>query len=140
MPKGWVLKSAEKHLRPGKTDATTDPRTAERDVNADRDVIEKALTEYAAIPFSHGNVTIQTIFDRMSDHYLLMLVGTDGRRRVHGCLVHVDIVGSDVVIQRDGTERGMAPILARGGIAPERIVLAFHPEHPYRYAEILAAA
>jgi hypothetical protein len=117
-----------------------DPQTADRGVTQDRDVIEKALTEYAAIPFSHGRVTVQAIFDRVSDHYLLMLVGADGRRRVHGCLVHVDIVGSDVVIQRDGTERGMAPILAKAGIAPERIVLAFHPEHPYRYAEVLAAA
>ena len=117
-----------------------DPQTADSSVIQDREVIEKALTEYAAIPFSHGKVITQTIFDRVSDHYLLMLVGTDGRRRVHGCLVHVDIVGSDVVIQRDGTERGVAPILARGGIAPERIVLAFHPEHPYRYAEVLASA
>lgn len=85
-------------------------------------------------------MTTQTIFDRASDHYLLMLLGSDGRRRVHGCLVHVDIVGSDLVIQRDGTERGIAPLLAKAGISPERIVLAFHPEHPYRYAEVLAAA
>lgn len=107
---------------------------------ADRDVIEEVLSEYASIPWAHGDVRSQTVFDRTSDHYLLMLVGTDNRRRVHGCLVHIDIVGSDVVIQRDGTERGMAPLLARGGIAPERIVLAFHPTRAYRYAELLEAA
>jgi hypothetical protein len=107
---------------------------------ADRDVIEKVLTEYAAIPWAHGDVTSQTVFDRTSDHYLLMLVGTEGRRRVHGCLVHIDIVGDDVLIQRDGTERGMAPLLARAGIAPERIVLVFHPVRAYRYSELLEAA
>jgi hypothetical protein len=107
---------------------------------ADRDVIEKVLTEYAAIPWAHGDVKTQAVFDRTSDHYLLVLVGTDGLRRVHGCLVHVDIVGSDVVIQRDGTERGIGPKLQRGGIAPERIMLAFLPEGPERLSEVLDAA
>lgn len=55
---------------------------------------------------------------------LLMIVGNENRRRVHGCLVHIDIVGDKIWIQADGTERGMAPTLARGGIAPERILLA----------------
>lgn len=107
---------------------------------AHRDVIERVLTEYAAIPYSHGDVKTKTVFDRTSNHYLLMLVGTDGPRRVHGCLVHIDIEGNDVVIVRDGTERGMARALARAGIAPENIVLAFLPEQElYRYSEILAA-
>jgi XisI protein len=104
-----------------------------------RDVIEKVLTEYAAIPYSYGDVKTQTVFDRVSNHYLLVLIGTDGLRRVHGCLVHIDIVGDDVVIQRDGTERGMAKPLARGGIPADRIVLAFHPDGAYRYSEVLAA-
>ncbi len=107
--------------------------------SADRDVIEKVLAEYATIPYAHGSVQTQTVFDRAANHYLLVLVGTDGQWRVHGCLVHIDIVGDDVVIQRDGTERGMAPALSRGGIAPERITLAFLPERPYRYSEVLAA-
>jgi hypothetical protein len=106
---------------------------------ADRDVIEKVLADYAAIPYAHGQVTTQTIFDRERDHYLLVLVGTEGVRRVHGALVHVDIVGDRVVIQRDGTERGIAPLLARGGIAKDRIVLAFHPEGPFLYSELEAA-
>lgn len=110
-----------------------DPRPAYRQV------IERALSEHAAIPFSYGQVETQTIFDRERDHYVLMLVGTDGERRVHGSLVHIDIVGDDVVIQRDGTERGMAPALARGGVPPERIILAFYPEGPPRYAEVLVA-
>ena len=68
-----------------------------------------------------------------------MIVGSEGKRRVHGCLVHIDIVGDKILIQRDGTERGMAPELARGGIAPERIVLAFHHAGARAYSEFLAA-
>ncbi len=41
--------------------------------------------------------------------------------------------------QTDGTERGMAPALIRGGISPERIILAFSSEGPYPYSDILAA-
>lgn len=106
---------------------------------ADREVIEKVLAEYAAIPYAHGNVETQTVFDRASDHYLLMIVGYEGKRRVHGCLVHIDIVGDKILIQRDGTERGMAPDLARAGIAPERIILAYHHAGARAYSEFLAA-
>ena len=73
----------------------------------DREVIERVLTEYAAVPYAHGQVKTETVFDRTSDRYLLVIVGQDGKRRVHGCLVHIDIEGDKVVIQRDGTEHGM---------------------------------
>src|SRR5688500_3959140 len=42
---------------------------------ADRKAIEDVLSAYAAIPYAHGNVETQTVFDRASDHYLLMIVG-----------------------------------------------------------------
>jgi hypothetical protein len=106
----------------------------------DRDVIERLLTEYASVPYAHGNVETQTVFDRASNHYLLMIVGDEGRRRrVHGCLVHIDLKGDEILIQRDGTEHGMAPDLARAGISPDRIVLAFHSAGPRLYSDFVAA-
>ena len=48
---------------------------------ADREVIEKVLADYAAVPYAHGDVMTQTVFDRASDHYLLMILGSDNRRR-----------------------------------------------------------
>jgi hypothetical protein len=105
----------------------------------DREVIEKVLSDYASIPYAHGDVVTQTVFDRASDHYLLMIVGSENRRRVHGCLVHIDRIDDKIWIQADGTERGMAPALVRGGIPPERIMLAFSSEGAYPYSEILAA-
>lgn len=106
---------------------------------ADREVIEKVLSDYAAVPYAHGNMVTQTVFDRASDHYLLMVVGRDGRRRMHACLVHIDLIDDKIWVQLDGTERGMAPALVRGGIAPERIILAFSSEGPYSYSDVLAA-
>ncbi len=115
-------------------DQDKDPGRRARDI----EIIERALTEYAAIPYAHGDVRTVTVFDRERDHYLLVNVGRDGLRRVHGSLVHIDIEGADIVIQRDGTERGMGRVLVAAGIAPERIVLAFHPNGPFRYSEAVA--
>ncbi len=105
----------------------------------DREVIENVLADYAAIPYAHGNVATQTVFDRASDRYLLIIVGSDNKRRVHGCLVHIDRIDDKVWIQADGTEQGMARALVRAGIPPERIVLAFSSDGPYSYADVLAA-
>ena len=91
-----------------------------------RQIVQHVLTDYAQIPFAYGAIEAETVFDPVSDRYLVMLVGRDGKRRVHGCLVHVDIIDGKIWIQRDGTEAGIANELVSKGIAKERIVLAFH--------------
>jgi hypothetical protein len=105
----------------------------------DRQIIEKTLTDYAAIPYAYGEVTTQTVFDRTSDHYLLMIVGRDTGKRVHGCLVHIDIIDDKIWVQRDGTEHGIATDLVRLGIPPERIILAFSAAGPRPYPTHRAA-
>jgi hypothetical protein len=92
---------------------------------SDRQLIESIFREYARIPYSYGEIQIQTVFDRDQDHYLLMLVGWEGIRREHGCLVHVDLIDGKFWIQRDGTERGIAQELLDTGVPKDRIVLAF---------------
>ena len=89
-----------------------------------RQIIERVLTEYAQIPYAYGDIQSQTIFDRAGDHYLLMNVGWD-QRRIHGCLVHIDMIDGKCWIQRDGTEDGIATELEAAGIPKEHIVLAF---------------
>jgi hypothetical protein len=114
-------------------------------LNRYRQAVERVLTEYAAISLSYGEIETQRVFDRESDHYLLMLVGSDGDERVHGCLVHVDIKGGKCWIQRDGTEKGIAQELLNAGVASEDIVLAFRlpdfkGEAPSTMASVQAAA
>ena len=92
-----------------------------------REKIEEVLRECARVPYSHGDIRRETVFDRDSDRYILMLVGWDGIRRVHGCLVHVDIIEGKIWIQRDGTEYGIARELLDAGVPREDIVLAFRP-------------
>jgi len=89
-----------------------------------RTIIERALTDYAKYPYSYGEIERQLVFDRERDHYLLLSVGWD-KHRVHGCLIHIDLIDGKCWIQRDGTETGVAHDLEAAGIPKDRIVLAF---------------
>lgn len=102
-------------------------------------VIEKVLTEYAQIPYAYGEITSETIFDRENDRYLLLTIGWKNRRRVHGVLVHIDIINSKIWIQRDGTEDGIATDLEREGVPKSDIVLGFHEPEVRKFTEYAAA-
>lgn len=95
-------------------------------LNAYRDIVEHVLTEYAHMPHAYEDSRNQLVFDRQRDNYLIMRMGWDDARRIHGCIIHVDIIEGKVWIQRDGTERGIAYDLEQGGIAKDDIVLGFH--------------
>ena len=100
-----------------------------------RQLIRKILTDYAKIPYAHGNIQIETVFDSESDRYLLMIVGRDNCRRIHGCLVHIDIINGKIWIQRDGTEYGIANELVDVGVPKNRIVLGFRSPKRRKHTE-----
>lgn len=68
-----------------------------------------------------------------------MTMGWEGDKRVHGCLVHVDIINGKLWIQRDGTEQGITEELVKAGIPKDRIVLGFHPAYIRPYTEYAVA-
>jgi XisI protein len=62
-------------------------------------------------------------------------VGWDGIgiRRIHGSVVHNDIIGDKVWLQYEGTTRPVADELVAAGIPREDIVLGFHPPEVRKY-------
>ena len=92
-----------------------------------RAIVRNLLEEYARYKPSHGTIDTELIVDRDRDHYELMHVGWDGVRRVHGSVVHIDIIDGKVWLQYDGTSCPVAEELVTAGIPREEIVLAFHP-------------
>jgi len=104
-----------------------------------RQIIENILNEYTQIPYAYGDIQTEAVFDRKNDRYVLMNVGWDDGRRVHGSLVHIDIIDGKLWIQRDGTEDGVAPELVRAGIPKNRIVLGFRSPEVRRYTEYAPA-
>ena len=104
-----------------------------------RQIIETILTEYASIPYAYGDIRTETVFDRANDHYLLVNVGWQDDRRVHGSLVHIDIINGKLWIQRDGTEHGIAKELVNAGVPKDHIVLGFRSEEVRPYTEYAVA-
>ena len=98
-----------------------------------REIIERVLSDYAAVPYAHGDFKTEVVFDRVRDRSLLIDVGWDGKRRVHGCIVHIDIIDGKLWIQRDGTEQGIALDLEQAGIPKEHIVLGFREPELRQY-------
>jgi hypothetical protein len=100
-----------------------------------RQCIQTLLKNYAAIPISNGEIETQTVFDREQDHYQIMNVGWDGDRRVHGCVMHLDIKDGKVWVQHNATELQIAQELAAMRIPKQDIVLGFQAPYMREYTE-----
>ncbi len=100
-----------------------------------RQIVETIFTEYARLPYAYEDIRTEAVFDRGHDRYLLVNVGWDNGRRVHGGLVHIDIIDGKLWIQRDGTEHGIAKDLVQAGVPKDHIVLGFHPAHVRPHTE-----
>ncbi|HEY7544103.1 MAG TPA: XisI protein [Blastocatellia bacterium] len=103
-----------------------------------REIVRRIIIEYASYKPSHGQIETEAIIDSESDHYEVMHVGWDGVRRVHGSVIHIDIIDEKVWIQYDGTSRPVAEALLEAGIPREDIVLGFHPADVRKYTDFAA--
>jgi hypothetical protein len=92
-----------------------------------REIVKHVIETYASYKPANGQIETEAIVDPLRDHYEVMHVGWDGIRRVHGCVVHMDIHDGKIWLQYDGTNRPVADELIEAGIPREDIVLAFHP-------------
>jgi hypothetical protein len=91
-----------------------------------REIVKRIISDYAQFKPAHGDIPIETIFDEKQDHYELVHVGWKGNERIHGSVIHVDLVGDKIRIQHDGTEAGIATDLVEAGIPKDKIVLGFY--------------
>src|SRR5271155_219952 len=104
-------------------------------LTAYREAIERVLAVYTKIPYSHGDLRCEALFDREHDRYALITLGWNAGKRVHFPLVHIDIIDGKVWIQKDNTEDGVAMELVEAGIPRSHIVLAFHPADVRKHTE-----
>ncbi len=95
--------------------------------NQYRHIVKRIIDDYASVPPSNGDIESEVVVDDKQNHFEIMHIGLDGQRRVHGCVVHVDIKDGKVWVQHDGTSEPIAEELHAAGIPREDIVLGFHP-------------
>lgn len=87
-----------------------------------RQIVRQVLTEYSSIKPANGEIEVISIFNTEGDHYQIVHMGWDNRRRVYGCTVHIDIKDDKIWIQNDNTEVGIANELIERGIPKQDIV------------------
>lgn len=88
------------------------------------DLVEQILQQYANITVGEGT-EVELITDRRNGHYLVMFIGWRNESQVYGSLIHIDIKGNQIWIQRDGTQEGIAQQLVAAGVPQSDIVLAY---------------
>jgi hypothetical protein len=103
------------------------------------DALERILVEHAALPYANGDIRTEVVVDRARGRYLLVDLGWKNLDRVHGALVHVDVIDGKFWIQYDGTEEGIATQLVAEGVPRDRIVLASKHPSLRRYTDFAAA-
>lgn len=99
-----------------------------------REVVRRLILDYARYKPSHGDIETEAVIDPAGNHFEVLHVGWDGQRRVHGAVIHVDIIGDKIWIQHDGTSPGIANELVDAGIPREVIVLGFRPPGVRQYS------
>jgi len=104
-----------------------------------REIIRGCLRQFVDIRYANGDIENETVFDEEAGRYLVMSQGWMGDKRVHGCLIHVELRGDKVWVQRDGTEEGIANEFVAAGIPKARIVLGFWDPDARKLGEFAAA-
>jgi hypothetical protein len=104
-----------------------------------REAVERVLTVYTKIPYANGVLRCEALFDREQDRYALITLGWNAGKRIHFPLVHIDIVGGKIWIEKDNTEDGVASELVQAGIPKSQIVLAFRPPDVRQHTEYAVA-
>lgn len=102
-----------------------------------QEIVKNIINHYAQFKASVGEIENVVIFDEERHHYQLMYVGWLGFSRMHGMVLHIDLIGDKVWIQHDGigVEGGIAEELVKAGISRQEIVLGFHPPSERHYTE-----
>lgn len=83
------------------------------------------MQQYADYQPDYEEFETQLLFDDENGHYYLMRIGWNDDRRIHACLLHLDIKTGKIWIQKDGTEEGIANELVAQGVPKEDIVIGY---------------
>lgn len=95
-----------------------------------QEYVQRVLSEYVQESPSDESVDVELSLDPVRNHYHVFNVGWENKRRVYGCVIHVDIKNDKIWVQHDGTEVVIVDRFLELGVPPEDIVLAFHS--PFR--------
>jgi XisI protein len=97
--------------------------------------VQKLLQNYANFSRSDDEVETELIFNTNNNHYQLVHLSWQGDRRTYGCIVHLDIKGSRIWLQHNGTENDLAEELVAMGVPKTDIVIGFQSPFKRQFTE-----
>lgn len=104
-----------------------------------RQIIRNILTEYVEFSASDKSTETVPVFDSEHDRYLLMEIGRDKGKRIHFCLVNLEIKNNKIWIHYDGTEANFGQQLIDKGVPKTEIVPAFMSPEMRKFTEYAVA-
>ena len=90
-------------------------------------IVRELLNQHAQSKPSFGNIEVETIFDVEHDRYQIVHMGWHHDRRVHHCVMHIDIRNHKIWIMHNTTEHELDLELIELGVPKSDIVLGLHP-------------
>ncbi len=87
-----------------------------------RQILRRVFAEFAEWAGGDG-ITAEVVEDPKLDHFELMRHGWEHGRRVHGAILHADIINGKIWVQHDGTNRPLVDELEAAGVPKSDIVL-----------------
>ena len=80
------------------------------------------LSEYAKVRYSNLDAENQLIADKENKRYQVVTVGWEGKKHIHDCPIHIDIINGKIWIQRNMTEIDLDEELMHLGVPKTDIV------------------
>ena len=108
----------------------------EENVKLYRACIKRVLSEYHELKTEWSEVEL--IFDDEHAHYMAYRVGWLKHKRIHFCLVHIDIRDDMIIIQANNTEDPIDEDLMAQGVPGDKICLGLLPPDVREYRSQLS--
>ncbi len=97
------------------------------------------LEDYSKVRYSNLDAENKLITDKENHHYLILTIGWEGKRFIHDCPIHMDIINNKVWIQRNVTELDLGALLMNQGVLQSDIVLGFPSPSTRKYSDFAVA-
>lgn len=97
------------------------------------------LEDYAKVRYSNLDAENKLIADKENHHYQILTIGWEGKKFIHDCPIHMDIINNKVWIQRNMTELDLGALLMNQGVLQSDIVLGFLSPNTRKYSDFAIA-
>ncbi len=99
--------------------------------------IKEVLSEYRTLDTDWSQIKL--IFDDVRHNYMVVRVGWFKHKRIHRCLVHVEICDDQIIVQANDTEHLLDEALIDLGVPKQKIIPGFVPTEFLAYGAVETA-